>query len=106
MKLAPVILIGVEVALMSTRTESPLSSLAVSAKHLKPRRGHADGQALSGEWNDDDYDVPSDDAVVGRILQVHAAPMGTPWMWTLPRQLIHASGGCISQLKVHPLGIS
>jgi hypothetical protein len=22
-------------------------------------------------------------AVVGRILKVHAAPVGTPWMWTL-----------------------
>ncbi len=26
----------------------------------------------------------SDDAVVGRILKVHAAPVGKPWMWTLP----------------------
>src|SRR5262245_25448904 len=37
----------------------------------------------SGEWNDDDYDVLADGAVVGRILKVHAAPVGTPWMWTL-----------------------
>jgi hypothetical protein len=22
-------------------------------------------------------------AVVGRIFKVHAAPVGTPWMWTL-----------------------
>jgi hypothetical protein len=34
-------------------------------------------------WNDDDFDVPADGAVVGRILKVHAAPVGTPWMWTL-----------------------
>ena len=37
----------------------------------------------SGEWNDDDFDVLADGAVVGRILKVHAAPVGTPWMWTL-----------------------
>jgi hypothetical protein len=38
----------------------------------------------SGEWNDEDYDVLADGgAVVGRILKVHAAPVGTPWMWTL-----------------------
>ena len=37
----------------------------------------------SGEWNDDDFDVLADGAVVGRILKVHAAPAGSPWMWTL-----------------------
>jgi hypothetical protein len=37
----------------------------------------------SGEWKDDDYDVLADGAVVGRIMKVHAAPVGTPWMWTL-----------------------
>ena len=37
----------------------------------------------SGEWNVDDYDVLADDVVVGRIMKVHAAPIGTPWMWTL-----------------------
>jgi hypothetical protein len=37
----------------------------------------------SGEWNDDDYDVLADGAVVGRIMKVHAAPEGSPWMWTL-----------------------
>jgi hypothetical protein len=30
----------------------------------------------SGEWNDDDYDVLADGVV-------NAAPVGTPWMWTL-----------------------
>jgi hypothetical protein len=30
----------------------------------------------SGEWNDDDYDVLADGAVVGRIFKVHAAPVG------------------------------
>ena len=37
----------------------------------------------SGEWNDEDYDVVANGAVVGRILKVHAAPVGSPWMWTL-----------------------
>jgi hypothetical protein len=37
----------------------------------------------SGEWNDDDFDVLADGTVVGRILKAHAAPVGTPWMWTL-----------------------
>src|SRR3989442_10171566 len=37
----------------------------------------------SGEWNDDDYDVLADGLVVGRIFHVAAAPVGTPWMWTL-----------------------
>jgi len=37
----------------------------------------------SGEWNDDDYDVLADGAAVGRIMKVHAAPVCTPWMWTL-----------------------
>jgi hypothetical protein len=39
---------------------------------------------LSGEWNEDDYDVLTDGGVVvGRIFKVRAAPGGTPWMWTL-----------------------
>ena len=37
----------------------------------------------SGEWNDDDYDVLADGVVVGRIFKVNAAPVGSPWMWTL-----------------------
>jgi len=37
----------------------------------------------SGEWNEDDYDVLAEGAVVGRIMKVHAAPAGSPWMWTL-----------------------
>jgi hypothetical protein len=27
--------------------------------------------------------VLADGVVVGRIIEVHAAPQGTPWMWTL-----------------------
>jgi hypothetical protein len=37
----------------------------------------------SGEWNDDDYDVLADSVAVGRIMKAHAAPVGTPWPWTL-----------------------
>jgi hypothetical protein len=37
----------------------------------------------SGEWSDDDYDVLDDSVVVGRIFKANAAPVGTPWMWTL-----------------------
>jgi hypothetical protein len=37
----------------------------------------------SGEWDDNDYDVLADGAVVGRIFKSAAAPVGTPWFWTL-----------------------
>ena len=38
---------------------------------------------LSGEWSDDDYDVLAEGIVVGRIMKAAAAPVGTPWLWTL-----------------------
>ena len=41
------------------------------------------GGNTCGEWNEDDFDVLEDGAVVGRIFKVNAAPVGTPWMWTL-----------------------
>jgi hypothetical protein len=37
----------------------------------------------SGEWNDEDYDVAADGAVVGRIFHATASPVGSPRMWTL-----------------------
>jgi hypothetical protein len=37
----------------------------------------------SGQWRDDDYDVLADGAVVGRIFNAAASPVGTPWMGTL-----------------------
>jgi len=37
----------------------------------------------SGQWNDDDFDVLADRIVVGLIFQAKAAPVGSPWMWTL-----------------------
>jgi hypothetical protein len=43
----------------------------------------ASASRTSGKWDENDFDVLADGAVVGRILKVHAAPVGTPWMWTL-----------------------
>jgi hypothetical protein len=43
----------------------------------------ASASRSSGEWSDDDYDVLAEGAVVGRIFKVNAAPVGSPWMWTL-----------------------
>jgi hypothetical protein len=43
----------------------------------------ASASRLSGEWNDDDFDVLAKGIVVGRIFKVHAAPVGMPCMWTL-----------------------
>jgi hypothetical protein len=37
----------------------------------------------SGQWNGDDFDVLVNGDVVGRIFKANAAPVGTPWMWTL-----------------------
>ena len=36
----------------------------------------------SGKWNEEDYDVLVDGVVVGRIMKAHAAPVGSPWLWT------------------------
>src|SRR5262249_17399053 len=52
--------------------------------HLsEPVLKRASASRPSGAWNDDDFDVLADGAVVGRIMKVHAAPVGSPWMWTL-----------------------
>jgi hypothetical protein len=37
----------------------------------------------SGHWYDDDYDVLCEGEIVGRIMKAAAAPVGTPWFWTL-----------------------
>ena len=37
----------------------------------------------SGEWNDDDFDVLADGTVIGLIFKANAAPVASPWMWTL-----------------------
>jgi hypothetical protein len=53
----------------------------MSAGDLVLKRASASRK--SGEWNDDDYDVLSGGVVVGRIMKAAAAPVGSPWMWTL-----------------------
>jgi hypothetical protein len=37
----------------------------------------------SGQWNDDNYDVLTDNVVIGRIFKPDAAPVGMPWRWTM-----------------------
>ena len=55
----------------------------------------------SGEWNDDDFDVLADGAVVGRVFNVNAAPLekrsardcGTPRrLSALYRRLTNGTG--------------
>jgi hypothetical protein len=43
----------------------------------------ASASRSSGEWNDDGFDVLANGEVVGRIFKANAAPVGSPWMWTL-----------------------
>jgi len=43
----------------------------------------ASASRLSGDWNDDDYDVLANGVVVGRIFKANAASVGSPLMWTL-----------------------
>jgi hypothetical protein len=43
----------------------------------------ASASRTSGEWREDDFDVLADGVVVGRIMKAEAAPVGTPWIWTL-----------------------
>ena len=43
----------------------------------------ASASRSSGEWSDNDYDVLADGKAVGRIMKAAAAPVGTPWFWTL-----------------------
>jgi hypothetical protein len=37
----------------------------------------------SGQWNEEDFDVLANGEAVGRIFKANAAPVGSPWMWTL-----------------------
>jgi hypothetical protein len=43
----------------------------------------ASASCLSGEENEDDFDVLCDGVVVGRIMKTAAVPVGMSWMWTL-----------------------
>jgi hypothetical protein len=65
-----------------TRRDSRLASSATTmTENLILKRAAA--SRSSGEWNDDDYDVFADGIVVGRIMKAAAAPVGSPWLWTL-----------------------
>ena len=57
------------------------TSAAMEKDYLILKRASA--SRPSGEWSDDDYDVLTDDEVVGRIFKANAAPVGAAWMWTL-----------------------
>jgi hypothetical protein len=60
------------------------TSRAAKRTDIDPRCGkRASVSRPSGEWNDDDYDVLANGEVVGRIFKANAAPVGSPWMWTL-----------------------
>jgi hypothetical protein len=91
-----------EVALGSPRRSSAQAAGASQGDHAAARqdRQAADNRRLqmekdylilkrasasrpSGEWNDDDFDVLAGGVVVGRIFKANAAPVGSPWMWTL-----------------------
>src|SRR6266508_3515509 len=55
-------------------------------RHARPGKlilKRASASRPSGEWNDDDFDVLADGAVVGRIFKANALPVGASWMWTL-----------------------
>jgi hypothetical protein len=56
-----------------------------AASDYPPPSIMGDGSASrpSGEWNEDDFDVLADGAVVGRIFKANASPVGASWMWTL-----------------------
>jgi hypothetical protein len=49
--------------------------------HLILKRASA--SRSSGQWSDDDFDVFAEGVVVGRIFKSNAAPVASPWMWTL-----------------------
>src|SRR5919204_4574744 len=51
----------------------PLASSATAHAPRSVRRASA--SRPSGEWNDDDFDVLADGAVVGRIFKANAAPV-------------------------------
>jgi hypothetical protein len=55
--------------------------VGMMARTLILKRASASRQG--GEWNDYDFDVLADGVVVGRIMLAAAAPVGSPWLWTL-----------------------
>jgi hypothetical protein len=66
----------------SARTmEGSASKIGRAMSQLILKRASA--SRPGGEWDDDDYDVVTDGVTVGRIMKAAAAPVGTPWLWTL-----------------------
>jgi hypothetical protein len=53
----------------------------MSTSHLILKR--ASGSRSSGQWSDEDYDVLAGGIVIGCVMKAAAAPVGTPWLWTL-----------------------
>jgi hypothetical protein len=51
---------------------------AIDKDYLLLKRASA--SRPSGEWNDDDFDVLCNGAVVGRIFKANAVPVGSAWM--------------------------
>src|SRR5262245_3661892 len=75
------LLAGVEDLSSWPKTGPVMGLLRMDKDYLILKRASA--SRPSGEWNEDDFDVLADGVVVGRIMKVHAAPVGSPWMWTL-----------------------
>src|SRR5262245_5100610 len=76
-------------ALLISELAFVVANLFLAAKNIAPMDKdylflkRAAFSRPSGEWSDDDYDVLADHLVVGGIFKVNAAPIGSPWMWTL-----------------------
>jgi hypothetical protein len=69
----------------------------------------ASASRQSGEWNEDDFDVLANGAVVGRIFKANAAPVGASWMTAMAALLRRTGGGipltrpcCISACRGRP----
>jgi hypothetical protein len=71
--------------LSSSLARALLHGARVSCAHHCPLRFHASASRPSGQWSDDDFDVLANGEVIGRICiyKANAAPVGSPWMWTL-----------------------
>jgi hypothetical protein len=72
---------GLEAELYKLRREIEEAMAAKKCSQLVVKRAAISRAA--GEWRADDYDVLADDVAVGRIFKAQAAPIGTPWLWTL-----------------------
>jgi hypothetical protein len=51
----------------------------------------------SGEWNEDDFDVLADGAVVGRIFKANAAPVGGSSHHSGPRGITDLPNGTLGE---------